>query len=121
MRISAAGPATTQQVWERFTRTDLWPTWAPQLRRVTCPDSVITAGSRGTAHGPALLRIPFEVLVVDRDELRWVWRVGRPLGVTMEHGVDKVPEGARAWVDLPIALAPYAPLAHLALRRLVRR
>lgn len=120
MRISATGSATTDQVWQRYTTPDLWPTWAPQLRRVTCADSVLTAGSRGTAHGPAMLRVPFEVLLLDRDQHRWTWRVGRPISITMEHGVDETPDGARAWIDIPLALVGYAPLAQLALRRLVQ-
>ena len=41
----------------------------------------------------------------------------------MEHGVDALDVGSRAWVriDAPRVLAlPYAPWARLALRRLVR-
>ncbi len=121
MRISAAGAATTEQVWLRYVTPELWPTWAPQLRRVTCADSRIRAGSRGTAYGPALLRVPFQVLVVDDVERRWAWRVGWPIGITMEHGVDEDQQGgASAWVDLPPALLAYAPVARLALRRLVQ-
>ncbi|MEO5662074.1 MAG: hypothetical protein ABIR39_02215 [Nocardioides sp.] len=121
MRISAAGAATREQVWLRYVTPELWPTWAPHLRGVTCADSTVRAGSSGTVHGPAGLRVPFEVLEIDDVQRTWSWRVGRPIGITMKHGVDDAPEaGARAWVELPLALLGYAPLAQLALRRLVR-
>lgn len=121
MRISAAGAATTEQVWLRYVTPELWPTWAPQLRTATCTDTRVRAGSRGTAHGPRPLRVPFEVLVVDDVERRWSWRVGWPIAITMGHGVDEGERGgASAWVDLPLVLLGYVPLAQLALRRLVR-
>lgn len=121
MRISASGAATTEQVWERYATPSLWPTWAPHLRGVTCAVATIGAGSSGTVHGPVGLRVPFVVLVVDNVEHTWSWRVGRPLGITMAHGVDPdVGTGSRAWVELPAVLVAYAPIAQLALRRLVR-
>lgn len=118
--LTTSGAATTEQVWQRYVTPELWPTWAPHIRRVTCADERVRAGSSGVVHGPAGLRVPFEVLVVDEVERRWSWRVGRPIGITMDHGVDDDPEGARAWVGLPLALAAYAPVARLALRRLVQ-
>lgn len=120
MRISATGEATPDVVWHRYVTPELWPTWAPQLRAVRCADTRVRAGSTGSAHGPALLRVPFEVVAVDETARRWSWRVGGPIGITMEHGVDDVLAGSRAWVDLPVFLLGYAPLAHVALRRLVR-
>lgn len=121
MRISAFGAATTELVWHRYVTPELWPTWSPQLQRVDCPDEVIVAGSRGVAHGPAFVRVRFAVLAVDDAERTWTWRVGGPIGVTMSHGVDEAPDGgSSAWVEIPIALVAYAPIARLALGRLVR-
>ena len=121
MRISAAGSATADQVWLRYVTPELWSTWAPHLRGVTCADSIVRAGTSGTVHGPVGLRVPFEVLVVDDVERTWSWRVGRPIGITMKHGVHDAPEGGvRAWVELPLALFAYAPVARWALRELVR-
>ena len=55
--------------------------------------------------------------------MRWSWWVGLgPLGMPMDHGVDAEGDGSRAWARMYLpswALAPYAPLARLALRRLV--
>lgn len=51
----------------------------------------------------------------------WTPTVG-PVRVRMRHGVDRLGKGSRAWVEIdaprPLAL-PYAPIARLALRRLV--
>lgn len=120
MRVTATGAATPDEVWRRYVTPELWPTWAPQLRRVTCPDATIRPGSTGTAHGAALVRVPFDILTVDDAERTWSWRVGRPIGITMRHGVDDDQQGTSAWVEIPLALFAYAPLAQLALRRLVR-
>jgi hypothetical protein len=73
--------------------------------------------------GPFLLRVPFAVLEVVPAELRWSWRVGLgPASVVMEHGVEALDVGSRAWVriDAPRPLVlPYVPFARFALRRLV--
>ena len=77
----------------------------------------------GTVHGPWRTRIAFEIRSVDAAARVWSWRVGvGPLGLVMDHGVEETGTGARAWVRLhaPAPLvAPYAPIARLALRRLV--
>lgn len=121
LRITASGEASPDEVWKRYVTPDLWPTWAPQLRRVTCPDDTIAPGSTGVAHGLGPVRVPFAVLTVDDAARTWSWRVGRPIGITMAHGVDRGSQGgSSAWVEIPLALAAYAPIARLALRRLVR-
>ena len=124
MLISAEGPAPTSDVWRRYSRPALWPGWAPQIRRVVTDAEVVAPEVTGTVHGPLLLRIPFRILAVDPERQRWTWRVGvGPLGVVLDHGVDPARAGgSRAWarVHAPTLLvAPYAPLARLALRRLV--
>jgi uncharacterized protein YndB with AHSA1/START domain len=120
LRITATGGAKPDEVWERYVTPELWPTWSPQLRRVTCPDATIRPGSAGTAHGPAVVRVPFVVLDVDEVARTWSWRVGNPIGITMTHGVEEHARGVAAWVEIPLALAAYAPIARLALGRLVR-
>ena len=80
-------------------------------------------GTSGTVHGPWPVRIPFEIRSVDATLRQWSWRVGLgPLGLVMDHGVEEFGTGSRAWVRIhaPAPLvAPYAPIARLALRRLV--
>lgn len=120
MRISVTGAATTEQVWRRYVTPELWPTWSPQIRGVACADKRIGPGSAGVVHGPAFVRVPFVVLAVNEAERTWSWRVGRPIGITMTHGVDEAPHGgSSAWLEIPLALAAYAPIARLALHRLV--
>ena len=79
----------------------------------------------GVVHGPLGVRVPFEVLSVDEGRRRWSWRVRAAL-VTLElvHEVLERPDGgADTTLEVtgpaPVVLA-YAPLAQLALRRLVR-
>lgn len=131
MLVAAEGEASVEEVWRRYRRVDLWASWAPQIRSVAtdaegaegAEGPVVAPGLRGTVHGPLVVRVPFRILAVDEERRRWSWRVGvGRVGVVMEHGVDTSPLGSRAWVriHLPAALAAgYAPLAHLALRRLV--
>ncbi|NGZ99937.1 SRPBCC family protein [Nocardioides sp. W3-2-3] len=129
MLVTATGPASVEDAWQRYVLPALWPLWAPQIRTVRLatgtPDDPLVPGVRGTVLGPPPLRVPFRILAADDAGHRWAWRVGLgPLGVTMEHGVDPGPAavGCTAWVRIrlpgPLA-APYAPLARLALRRLV--
>lgn len=124
LEISATGDRPLDDAWERYTHPALWSTWAPQIRSVTCADEVIAAGTRGVVHGPLVVRVPFTIESVDHEEHRWTWRVGvGPIGVRMDHGVDATADGVRAWarIHLPALVAmPYAPIAHLALRRLAR-
>ena len=123
MLVSAEGPADADEVWRRYTSPSEWPAWAPQISTVDTADDPIRAGTTGVVRGPLLLRVPFRILEVDPIGRRWVWRVGvGPIGVRMEHGVDTLPNGCRAWlrVHAPTLLVlPYQPLARLALRRVV--
>lgn len=121
--VDAEGPAAPDEVWRRYSHASQWSTWAPQIRRVSGASDPVAAGDHGWVRGPFPLRVPYAVLDVDPDAQRWTWRVGLgPASVVMEHGVDALDVGSRAWVRIalpaPLAL-PYAPLARLALRRLV--
>lgn len=120
LEISATGDRPLEEVWDRYTRPALWPTWAPQVRGVRCDDEVIVAGSHGVVRGPALVRVPFRIESVDEEALSWSWRVGHgPLAVTMAHGLSDTGAGVRAWVRIAALAVPYAPIARFALRRLV--
>lgn len=122
--IAAEGSAAVADVWARYTQPTLWPTWAPQIRAVDVDGDVLAPGMVGVVHGPLLIRVPFRIRDVDPVRLRWSWQVGYgPIGIRLDHGVDAVGAGSRAWVRMhvPALLAlPYEPLAALALRRLVR-
>jgi len=120
--LAATGPADLDEVWTRYSTPDRWPEWAPQIRSVSC-SGPFNPGTSGTVHGPWPARIPFQIRSVDPSARQWSWRVGvGPLGVVMDHGVEESGSGTRAWVRIhaPAPLvAPYAPIARLALRRLV--
>lgn len=123
MRIEATGPRPADDTWEQYTRTSAWPEWAPQVRGVRGVTGHVTAGDRGVVHGPLLVRVPFTVVSVDPVARRWRWRVGvGPVGLLLDHGVDESAAGTTAWADVhapALLVRVYAPLARLALRRLV--
>ncbi len=123
MRIEVTGPRTAEKVWELYTRPSAWPTWAPQISSVRGVADPIAPGDRGVVHGLAVVRVPFVIEAVDESARRWTWRVGLgPLSVVLDHGVDELESGCRAWADVHapyVMVLPYSPLARLALRRLV--
>ncbi len=121
--MEAVGAVAVDEAWRRYSHASRWPTWAPQIRSVTGAGDPVAPGDRGWVRGPWPVRVPFTILDLDEDGHRWSWRVGvGPASIVMEHGVEAVGEGTRGWVRIavpaPLA-APYAPLARLALRRLV--
>lgn len=68
--------------------------------------------------------VSFEVTDVDAKGRRWSWRaVLGPIRMSFDHGVEVRGEGSLTWLTmhgpLPL-LVLYAPLARLALHRLVR-
>lgn len=124
MLVSVEGDAPVELVWERYTHPSQWPAWAPQIRSVDSDDDPIEPGTRGTVHGPVFTFAPFRIRYVDHRAREWSWWVGLGvLGVGMDHGVDETDGGSRAWVRIHAhryLAAPYAPIARLALKRLVR-
>ncbi|MEP6560900.1 MAG: SRPBCC family protein [Nakamurella sp.] len=130
MTVGATGRADLDEVWDRYIHPERWSQWSPQISSVECSDATIQAGSTGTVHGPCGLGVDFEILQVDHHEHRWSWRV-KVAFVTMElvHGVQSVTVGSgetpatETTLDItgpaPIVIG-YAPIARIALGRLVR-
>lgn len=125
LTVSATGPASVEDAWTRYTVPDLWSSWSPQIQSVSTehPDAAVVVGTAGTVVGPAGVRVPFTVTHVDETARRWTWRVRAGLvTLVLEHGVDGADGRSRAWTrvtgPLPVVLG-YAPLARLALGRLV--
>ncbi len=123
--LGATGPLDPDAAWERYAVPALWSTWSPQISGVDATTPRIAAGTTGIVHGPLGVQVPFEVLSVDERQRRWTWRV-RAAFATLElvHAVLERPDGGSDTTlevtgAAPVVLA-YAPLAGLALGRLVR-
>lgn len=124
--VSANGSAAPELVWQRYRDLGCWPTWSPQIARVETEPASATALAAGLTGrvlpvvGPG---VPFEVLAVDEVARRWSWRVRiAGVSVVMEHTVTPTADGTSAGLllDGPLLLiAGYAPLARIALGRLV--
>ncbi len=124
LSLSAAGAADPAEAWERYARPERWAEWAPQIKRVSASGPRRVAGMTGRVHGPVGVHVDFVVDAVDEDARRWRWTVRRgPLVLRLEHTVVARPRGCSTSLridgPLPIVVG-YAPLARLALGRLVR-
>jgi Polyketide cyclase / dehydrase and lipid transport len=124
LTLAAAGRASAGEAWERYAQVAAWSRWSPQIRSVTCSSSRIRTGATGHVRGPLGVGVDFVVDAVDEESRQWVWTVGRgPVVLQLHHRVVPVGEGARTTLTmsgpLPVLLG-YAPLARLALGRLVR-
>jgi hypothetical protein len=127
--LRASGPISVSEAWERYARPDLWSSWSPQIRGVRYPHARIEPGATGQVIGPLGLRVGFEIQDVDEAAHRWSWRAAvGPIGIRLVHTVkelDRDANGAGTTTQLrmagpaPIVVA-YAPIAQLALGRLVR-
>jgi len=117
-RVEVRGTASAVTMWAAYAHTSRWTNWAPQIRRVE-PLGPLEEGLRGRVDGPLFARATFEVTRVDQAARRWTWRVAiGPAHLSIEHEMS---EGATAVViegPAPLVLA-YAPVARLALTRLV--
>lgn len=140
LTLRARGTASPDEVWDRYLHPSRWPGWSPQIRRVDVAVDRLTPGLRGCVRGPLGLGVPFTVETVDGESVvrSWSWRVTvGPISLWLEHTVIPLDAGAasRASTDpetrrtattllvegpAPV-VAAYAPLAQLALVRLVRR
>lgn len=129
LTLTAHGSAAVAVAWQRYADPAEWSSWAPQIQRVQTSMTRLTAGGTGTVHAGPLPRptlpVPFRVLSVEESAMEWSWQVRAGLlGLLLEHGVTPHPAGSSSWLrvhgPLPIVLG-YAPLARVALGRLVRR
>lgn len=124
LTMRAAGPADPSEVWERYASPQRWATWSPQISRVETAAQRIAVGAVGTVRGPLGTRITFVIDKVDEAARTWSWRVRiGPIALRLWHRVDARGDGSttslRVHGPLPVVLG-YAPLAQLALNRLVR-
>ena len=85
----------------------------------------LVAGVRGRVRGPLGVALPFVVDTVDESARRWSWTVSLgPVQLHLLHWVTEGPDGGsttglRVSGPAPLVVG-YAPLAQLAIGRLVR-
>jgi hypothetical protein len=125
LRLAAAGAASAEQAWERYAQVAHWSRWSPQIRSVTCSSPRIRTGSTGRVHAAMGVGLDFVVDSVDEVARVWAWTVRKGLlTLHLTHRVVRAGDGCRTTLEmagpLPVLLG-YAPLARLALGRLVRR
>ena len=127
LRLSARGPLAVDDVWERYTQPVWWSEWAPHIREVDYPESVVTPGTMGRVKGVGGVTAHFRIEAVDEKSHTWAWSVrSGPLHIFFEHGVLACPPGggqvSEAWLVThalwPVAIG-YTPIARFSLRRLV--
>ena len=125
LTLHATGPEAPAEVWERYAVPARWPEWAPQITGVELPVARLAAGVRGRVRGPLGVTLPFVVETVDETARRWSWMVSfGPVRLHLLHWVSEGPDGGsttglRVTGPAPLVVG-YAPLAHLAIGRLVR-
>ena len=132
LRLAATGPVDPDEVWDRYTRPSRWPGWSKHLREVDYPEAVVRPGTTGRVTGVGGVVAVFRIDAVDHEARTWSWSVrSGPLRLSFDHGVDATDAtgaasgqvaGSTAWLVThalwPVAVG-YAPLARLALGRLV--
>lgn len=123
--LRATGPATPDEVWNRYRDTRRWPEWSPQIRSVeTSGGHLIVPGLIGSVRPIAGPAVQFEVEQVDLAARTWSWRVRfGPIRLRLAHGVTAGDDATSTWLEVRgplLVIAGYAPLAYLALRNLVR-
>ncbi|MGY1666862.1 SRPBCC family protein [Geodermatophilus sp. SYSU D00696] len=125
LTLHATGPEPPAEVWERYAQPARWPAWAPQITGVQVPVPRLAAGVTGRVRGPAGVSLPFAVESVDEAARRWAWTVrAGPVRLHLLHWVSDGPDGGsttglRITGPLPVVVG-YAPLAQVAISRLVR-
>ncbi|MGY1638273.1 SRPBCC family protein [Geodermatophilus sp. SYSU D00742] len=125
LTLHATGPEAPGEVWERYAVPARWPEWAPQISGVDLPVARLEPGARGRVRTPLGPALPFVVDTVDEEGRQWSWTVSvGPVRLRLVHWVADGPDGGSTTalrVDGPGPLVlGYAPLARVAIGRLVR-
>ncbi|MEV5427982.1 SRPBCC family protein [Streptomyces sp. NPDC052701] len=123
LTLRAVGRARPDTVWFRYTSCREWPTWSPQIVRVRARTERIAPGTRGTIRSFFGVTAAFLVESVDEERRSWTWRVRwGPLRMRLTHDVLPHGDGTETRLRMQgpaLALAAYAPLARVALHRLL--
>jgi hypothetical protein len=124
-RIEARGPAPVEEVWDRYATFARWPEWSPQISRVEASADRLALGVRGTVYAVGGVPLAFTVTSCRAEDRTWSWQVRLgPITLELDHAVYPAGSGSRSTLAVAgpaLAVAGYAPLAQLALRRLCAR
>lgn len=121
--LEVTGPTSPAACWQRYDELDRWADWAPHITSVESPASRLSPGVTGVVRVLGGLHVPFVITDVDRPAMTWSWiaRLG-PVRLTLHHGVHPAPHGTRTSLAIEgprLVVDGYAPLARVALHRLV--
>jgi hypothetical protein len=129
IRLEAHGDASRDTVWDRYVEPTRWPRWSPQMRRVEVDGARqrLMPGITGRVYSYGPLPVRFTVTAVNEEAGTWSWAVGfGPVQLELDHSVAAadLADGRGSVAALTLrgpwpVLVVYAPLAQLALRRLV--
>lgn len=125
LTLHATGTVEPAEAWDRYAVFARWPEWSPQITGVDVDADRIAQGVTGRVRGPLGLALPFLVDEADEASRRWTWSVfAGPVRLQLTHWISPGPDdgtttGLRVHGAAPL-VAGYAPLALLALQRLVR-
>lgn len=124
-RLEAIGTASPEVAWGRYLQIEAWPTWSPQISRVTASAERLGVGVTGRVYLPGGLGLPFTVTAVNAQARSWSWVVRLGLvKLTMNHEVHAHTRGSATSLVLEgpdVVLLAYVPLAWVALHKLVAR
>lgn len=123
--LHASGPLPADEAWERYALPRRWPEWSPQITRVEMPVERIAPGVQGKLFAPGGFSLNFVIDAVDEAARTWTWTVRvAVIKLRLDHSVTAQPDGGSATELRTTGPAPvvaaYAPLAQVALERLVR-
>lgn len=114
-REVAASPET---VWQLLTDLDRWPEWGPSVRSARTNDGrALGIGVAGTVTTVVGLRLPFVVTEYTAGR-SWSWRVARVPATN--HLVEPTNDGCRVSMSVPLVVAPYVAICHVAIGRIAR-
>lgn len=122
--LSATGPLSAAEAWERYALPRRWPEWSPQISRVEMPVERIAPGVKGKLYAPGGFSLNFTIDAVDEAARTWSWTVRvAVIRLRLEHWIEERRDGGsvaglRTSGPAPVVVA-YTPLAQLALDRLV--
>ena len=124
LTLHATGPVAPAEAWDRYLHPARWAEWSPQIKKTDATAPRIAQGVSGRVHDPIGTSVPFVVDEVSDVERRWSWQVVvGPTRLRLEHWISPGPDGGSTAglriSGFPPLVVGYAPLALLALKRLV--